>query len=579
MLLKATLLTDLTAMVVCLWMALYLFVRGFPSKITLRGTILLLALTAFYFSAYINLFEQIPGTAAWRAVFLITGLCIWYDITIHLVPKEARKRLLPWTIAVYALGASAIILLLGTANSFIGERDNILYVARMGVGLPYILYMLFQMTTLVGIHFNLLAHGRLASTPAGKYFAVASLFAAAGVGYAVLALALAPPMPRLIQDLAIFCGVFTLGISVARYQSLIERRTTLQDFPVTCLTVLVLTAAYILIAMRLGLPLRWMAPLAAFVVITHAIHDFVRELLERLRIRHESTFRKQLRRLANEKTEDTLRLRLKKGLDLLCKTLDASGGFIAVKRQDHFIVLASSDPAGVEKRFPAEAFIYEDVSSMHNMYLPEIRYFAPAFEGQTQIAVLGIRKPNMHNDYSSGDLDLLAEVADRIGTIVSLSSIQPQLSQIISLSEMNENEAIVAASNMLGTIETNPDQEFIKVVEESLRQLSDYILLGKSPLADKLGVQGGSHIERGRELQRLLTKAIELLQPAEKRPGEPLPRVWYNYVVLHDAYVEGVPNREIMARLYISEGTFNRTRRNAIRGLARLLMEKYPVIT
>jgi DNA-binding CsgD family transcriptional regulator len=44
--------------------------------------------------------------------------------------------------------------------------------------------------------------------------------------------------------------------------------------------------------------------------------------------------------------------------------------------------------------------------------------------------------------------------------------------------------------------------------------------------------------------------------------------------VLHDAYVEGVPNREIMARLYISEGTFNRTRRNAIRGLARLLAEK-----
>jgi len=49
---------------------------------------------------------------------------------------------------------------------------------------------------------------------------------------------------------------------------------------------------------------------------------------------------------------------------------------------------------------------------------------------------------------------------------------------------------------------------------------------------------------------------------------------WYNHVVLYDVYVEGVQNREIMARLYISEGTFNRTRRNAIRGLARLLIEK-----
>ncbi|HNN12486.1 MAG TPA: hypothetical protein PKL78_02940, partial [Anaerolineales bacterium] len=80
----------------------------------------------------------------------------------------------------------------------------------------------------------------------------------------------------------------------------------------------------------------------------------------------------------------------------------------------------------------------------------------------------------------------------------------------------------------------------------------------------------------GRDLHQKLLDAIELLKPAEKRPPEPLPRVWYNHAVLHDAYVEGAPNREIMARLYISEGTFNRTRRNAIRGLARLLMEKYP---
>ena len=55
---------------------------------------------------------------------------------------------------------------------------------------------------------------------------------------------------------------------------------------------------------------------------------------------------------------------------------------------------------------------------------------------------------------------------------------------------------------------------------------------------------------------------------------EPLPRIWYSYAILHDAYIQGVPNREIMARLYISEGTFNRTRRNALRGLTRLLTEK-----
>ncbi|MEW6523072.1 MAG: hypothetical protein AB1445_05790 [Bacillota bacterium] len=64
MLHEATLLVNLTAMVLCLWMAFYLFARGFPSTITLRATVLLLALSAFFFSAYIKLFVQIPGTAA-----------------------------------------------------------------------------------------------------------------------------------------------------------------------------------------------------------------------------------------------------------------------------------------------------------------------------------------------------------------------------------------------------------------------------------------------------------------------------------------------------------------------------------
>jgi hypothetical protein len=89
-----------------------------------------------------------------------------------------------------------------------------------------------------------------------------------------------------------------------------------------------------------------------------------------------------------------------------------------------------------------------------------------------------------------------------------------------------------------------------------------------------MGIQGESHVERGKRLQQLLTESIDAFRPAEKRPSEPLPRVWYNHAVLYDAYVEGVPNREIMARLYISEGTFHRTRRNALRGFARMLVEK-----
>jgi hypothetical protein len=54
-----------------------------------------------------------------------------------------------------------------------------------------------------------------------------------------------------------------------------------------------------------------------------------------------------------------------------------------------------------------------------------------------------------------------------------------------------------------------------------------------------------------------------------------IPRAWYAYIILHDAYLEGARNRDVMARLYISEGTFNRTRRLALRGVARWMSERF----
>ena len=42
---------------------------------------------------------------------------------------------------------------------------------------------------------------------------------------------------------------------------------------------------------------------------------------------------------------------------------------------------------------------------------------------------------------------------------------------------------------------------------------------------------------------------------------------------LHGSYVQGELTREIMARLYIGEGTYNRTRRRALRSVAKAIQE------
>jgi len=576
MLLQATSFLDLFAMAVTLWMAFYLFARGFPNRVTMRAVIILLALSVFFYGAYNNIFQQIPGSAAWRAVLLVIGLASWYSLTYQVMSIHNQKRFRWLEIGMYIFALITAALLL-VPNSFFDEEGNALFVAHMRIGLPLVVYSFYQWGVALCILLNLLIDDRVGLTSRGKYFLVASIFPTASVIYGVTGLIASRPLPRIVTDLLIFSGVFLLSLSVARHQTLLQRRTTLEDFPITTLTTLGLAAIYAYVGWRLGLPMGMMASVVGLAILTHSFYDLVREFLERLRIRREGALRKQLRQLESA-GENALRDRLQEGLDLLCQTLSAPSGLIAVRRGDEFLVTATQHSVPLESRISADQAAFDDVSQPRDGQLRQLAWIAPSFDGQTQIAFVGIGKPKARLNYSASDLELLAEVADQIGTIVSLNNLRPQqadqIRQLVAESRANVTELNSIAGEMIDAITTHPDSEFIKMVEDALRHWHDTIDLGHSHLAEWAKVDGESHVERGKQLQQLLSDSIESLRPAEKRPGEPLPRVWYNYAVLHDAYVEGAQNREIMARLYISEGTFNRTRRNAIRGLARLLVEK-----
>jgi len=120
----------------------------------------------------------------------------------------------------------------------------------------------------------------------------------------------------------------------------------------------------------------------------------------------------------------------------------------------------------------------------------------------------------------------------------------------------------------------NLDPGFVSLVEQGLRNLTDCIALGRSSLPAELRVSGETHIEKGKAVQQRLLGAIETLRPVQDPSKDPPPRDCYSYIVLHDAYWEGVPNRDIMSKLQISEGTFHRTRRAAVRAVARSLLEE-----
>ena len=77
MLLQATMAVSLVAMATTLWMGFYLFARGFPRTITLRVVAVMFALSAFFYGAYNNIFTQVEGSAAVRAILLVIVLSGW----------------------------------------------------------------------------------------------------------------------------------------------------------------------------------------------------------------------------------------------------------------------------------------------------------------------------------------------------------------------------------------------------------------------------------------------------------------------------------------------------------------------
>ena len=131
------------------------------------------------------------------------------------------------------------------------------------------------------------------------------------------------------------------------------------------------------------------------------------------------------------------------------------------------------------------------------------------------------------------------------------------------------------AQQLIATMESQLDERFERMVQAGLRHLPEYDWLGHSDLAEELLVEGVNQIERGKAVRQAILAAIESLRPAGARPAgtQCIPREWYLYVIMYDAYIEEISNREIMARLYISEGTFNRRRREALRAVAHALLE------
>lgn len=551
---------NLIAMVISLWMAFYLFARGFPNPITLRAVLALLAIAVFFLGTYNHFYQPDANTAGPRAALLVIALACWYSTTFSLLAPDKKAKLRWMEIIIYALGTISVALLITEQNVGFREREDILFTAKLSDSFANILYGLTQITAFTGVIVNLIADQRVRITDEGKYLALASLFLIAALVYGILSLAFDGPFPRVYEDGFVFGGIFLLGLSVARHQSLVERRTIWQDFPISMLGIFSIVSFYLAVCHWFDVPKSLFGNIAALVITSHSMYDLGRETVERWRRLEEKRFKRSLHISKSLAEEETLRSYLDEELTMLLKVLNTTTGLIAIRLDNKLIVSAERES------FPVNSNITELSSSNEGVFRIEdatsnLVWGSQAFEGMDPIALVAIGASNVKLEYSSGDLELLEEFTEQIGTLVSISHSRASGMKPV-------------ADRVTESLSLPPEANWVKLVDEGLRHYGDFVSLGQSPLAECMGVSGESHIERGKQVQAALHEAIQSLRPEGERPPEPLPREWYNHVVLYDAYIKDVPNREVMARLYVSEGTFHRIRRHAIRGVARYLTEK-----
>ncbi|MCB0102332.1 MAG: hypothetical protein H6635_09970 [Anaerolineales bacterium] len=549
---------NLIAMSAALWMAFYLFARGFPNRITLLASLALFATGIFFLDTYNHYFVPFTSSANLRAALLVIALTCWYSVTHALLGADEQKRAKSIQVVLYTLAALSVLTLIFFGKGFLRGQEDMLRTMHFEWNETTVLYGITQLFTSAGILFNLFTRRRIHITEEGKYLFAASWFLVLALAYGILTLLLPLHMPRIIEDGFVFGGIFLLGISVARHQSLVEQRTIWQDFPVAFLGLSIITILYLTIAAATGTPASRLGNIAALVIATHSLYDIGREAVERWRRQEE----KRLRRRTTQSLpleNNAIRLLLDRELILFLKTLNASSGMIATHEDGKWVVTAACKSLPLESVFPDTLTENEGVIHLEEPY-EGLVWLAQVFEGMQPVALVGIGDSNVKLKYSSGELELLDEFSEQIGTLISINNLQKQVMQS-------------AVTRVAESLSTNISSELLKSVEDALRHFADTLYLGQSPLASNFAAPELPHIERGKQLQKALRDAVESLRPEGDRPPEPLPREWYNYVILHDAYIKNVPNREVTARLYVSEGTFHRTRRQAVRGVARWLEE------
>lgn len=576
-----TLVTDFICIAITMWFAIYLLARSIDNPLTFRAVVALLSLGFFYINAFAALVNNDHvSTGPVRSLSILITVIAVHDLTHYMLSPSQRRKLYWVARAIVVCGVVAIVLLFNSAST---EPCDPLYLCSTSLSYPWVVIDSFKAIIIGAILFNiwLIRKNEGLQRNAAIYGAV--LLGASTLAYGIIGTIFKVPTPRLVSNLINLAALLLLVYSAARERTLLARKASNYDVPISLVTIAAIVGIYVWAALQIQMAPMQIMILTVLAIFTHSAYDFVREFIQRVVRRQERDMRQELRSLARETDPDrALQRFLHRGLAILCHNLQVQSGWIALREGEQCKVVASlhSMPAGTQ--FSRQELRQEAGSPFSGIFKGENITFASAFVGQEEAAIIGLRARNEKLAFSEEDLYWLEDIAEEIGWLIyaqrklqagSLSPSEPEAASTRRPEAPVELSDGMAAEELLTRLAYNPDPLLVQSVEEGFRNLNDYSKLGKSSLAAILGIQAPDHISRGKQVQQKLVEMVGQLRPPGEPPAEPLPREWYAYTILHDAYVEEKLAREIMAKLYISEGTYFRLRRQALRGVARALFE------
>jgi hypothetical protein len=628
-----TLLVWLTTLVnvgglgVSLWLGLYLVTRPPRSRLSWLGALALWSLGGFYLNNALLIYLPGNDLLPWLRALELLAIALSFHLLL-LLPADREAHgwefflppvRLPWLgsrVPVLsrlgvplAYGLVLVLLVLGVFPLGLPPAFSPRPVVYLSDRIAMPLYSLVPGYLLLLVILSLLHLWQCRkeeATPKRRrqyipLFEAVILTGLSGL-YLGLGVQLHLKIPSFPADLALGATAVILGYRVAQNQARIAGVAVERDLLYIGLGIGSLTICYVVLAEILHLGGHSFSTLTLIMIVIAAVsslmlYDALRGSLDRLFYREQfRQLRANLRALSRESgIGQGLPDRLHAVLSRLCATLGVRQGLIAIRDGDSFICQATEHAQPVGEAFPEGALANGEIATLP---LPDTAgpegmvLLIPVRVDAEQVAAVALGGKEGGLSFIEEDLILLDDLADDLGRVIHTARLQEgnarALSQMVSDFREQEHALQRQVQGILAEGQAVPggtrDEEFTSSVEDALRRLYDYPYLGEHALSQLAVVEqclAGrkaefvTHIDRGKALSELLVQAMEKLRPEKPEP-EPLAvpsREWHLYLVLHAAYVVGDPNREIMSRLYIGEGTFNRTRRRALRGVAKALRE------